>query len=136
MSARILPYALSWTVLAVLMIVGMNRLPFSLYGPIDGAWAKWNVEAILHFSKIFDLSPYSHTLLCAPDGGIERRDRGAARVRAHRRLATQRCSVHRLSRPIRFRAAVGALQLHFCRACLHRDRCRSHPGATAAARRM
>src|SRR5215471_4474147 len=59
MSARILPYALSWTVLAVLMIVGMNRLPFSLYGPIDGDWAKWNVEAILHFSKIFDLSPYS-----------------------------------------------------------------------------
>jgi hypothetical protein len=58
-SARILPYALSWTVLAVLMIVGMNRLPFGLYGPIDGDWAKWNVEAILHFSKIFDLSPYN-----------------------------------------------------------------------------
>src|SRR5262245_45276652 len=37
----------------------MNRLPFSLYGPIDGDWAKWNVEAILHFSKIFDLSPYN-----------------------------------------------------------------------------
>jgi hypothetical protein len=58
-SARILPYALSWTVLAVLMIVGMNRLPFGLYGPVDGDWAKWNVEAILHFSKIFDLSPYN-----------------------------------------------------------------------------
>src|SRR5437016_10719500 len=59
MSARILPYALSWTVLAVLMIVGMNRLPFGLYGPVDGDWAKWNVEAILHFSKMFDLSPYN-----------------------------------------------------------------------------
>jgi hypothetical protein len=58
-SARILPYALSWTVLAVLMVVGMNRLPFGLYGPIDGDWAKWNAEAILHFSKIFDLSPYN-----------------------------------------------------------------------------
>jgi hypothetical protein len=59
MSARILPYALSWAVLAVLMIVGMHRLPFALYGPIDGDWAKWNAEAILHFSKIFDLSPYN-----------------------------------------------------------------------------
>jgi hypothetical protein len=58
-SARILPYALSWSALAVLMIVGMNRLPFGLYGPVDGDWAKWNVEAMLHFSKIFDLSPYS-----------------------------------------------------------------------------
>jgi hypothetical protein len=58
-SARVLPYALSWSVLAVLMIVGMNRLPFGLYGPVDGDWAKWNVEAILHFSKIFDLSPYN-----------------------------------------------------------------------------
>jgi hypothetical protein len=58
-SARILPYVLSWTVLAVLMIVGMNRLPFGLYGPVDGDWAKWNVEAILHFSKVFDLSPYN-----------------------------------------------------------------------------
>jgi hypothetical protein len=58
-SARILPYALSWSVLAVLMIVGMNRLPFGLYGPVDGDWAKWNVEAILHFSKMFDLSPYN-----------------------------------------------------------------------------
>jgi hypothetical protein len=58
-SARILPYLLSWTVLAVLVIVGMNRLPFGLYGPVDGDWAKWNVEAILHFSKMFDLSPYN-----------------------------------------------------------------------------
>jgi hypothetical protein len=58
-SARFLPYVLSWTVLAALMIVGMSRLPFGLYGPVDGDWAKWNVEAILHFSKIFDLSPYN-----------------------------------------------------------------------------
>ena len=57
--ARVLPYALSWAVLATLMTVGMSRLPFGLYGPVDGDWAKWNVEAILHFSKIFDLSPYS-----------------------------------------------------------------------------
>jgi hypothetical protein len=58
-SARILPYLLSWGILAVLMIVGMNRLPFALYTPIDGEWAKWNVEAILKFGKPFDLSPYS-----------------------------------------------------------------------------
>jgi len=57
--ARTLPYLLSWGVLAALMIVGMNRLPLGLYGPVDGDWAKWNVEATLHFSKIFDLSPYS-----------------------------------------------------------------------------
>jgi hypothetical protein len=57
--ARILPYLLSWGVLAVLMIVGMNRVPFALYMPIDGEWAKWNVEAILKFGKPFDLSPYS-----------------------------------------------------------------------------
>ena len=56
---RILPYVLSWGVLAVLMIVGMHRLPFALYTPIDGEWAKWNVEAILKFGKVFDLSPYS-----------------------------------------------------------------------------
>jgi len=56
---RILPYLLSWGVLAVLMIVGMHRLPFALYTPIDGEWAKWNVEAILKFGKVFDLSPYS-----------------------------------------------------------------------------
>jgi hypothetical protein len=41
------------------MIVGMNRMPLALYTPIDGEWAKWNVEAILHFGKVFDLSPYS-----------------------------------------------------------------------------
>ena len=58
-TARALPYLLSWGVLAVLMIVGMNRMPLALYTPIDGEWAKWNVEAILHFGKVFDLSPYS-----------------------------------------------------------------------------
>ena len=41
------------------MIVGMHRMPLALYTPIDGEWAKWNVEAILHFGKVFDLSPYS-----------------------------------------------------------------------------
>jgi hypothetical protein len=56
---RVLPYLLSWGVLATLMIVGMNRLPLTLYTPMDGEWAKWNVEAILHFGKGFDLSPYS-----------------------------------------------------------------------------
>lgn len=56
---RALPYLLSWTILAALMIVGMTRAPLALYSPIDGEWAKWNVEAILNFSKIFDLSPYS-----------------------------------------------------------------------------
>jgi|EndMetStandDraft_2_1072991.scaffolds.fasta_scaffold11151_3 hypothetical protein len=59
MLGRVLPYLLSWGVLAALMIVGMNRLPLTLYTPIDGDWAKWNVEAILHFGKVFDLSPYS-----------------------------------------------------------------------------
>ena len=34
-------------------------MPLALYTPMDGEWAKWNVEAILHFGKIFDLSPYS-----------------------------------------------------------------------------
>jgi hypothetical protein len=58
-SARALPYVLSWAVLAALMIIGMNRMPLVLYTPIDGEWAKWNVEAILHFGKVFDLSPYS-----------------------------------------------------------------------------
>ena len=58
-TVRALPYLLSWGVLAVLMIVGMNRVPIALYTPIDGDWAKWNVEAILHFGKVFDLSPYS-----------------------------------------------------------------------------
>jgi hypothetical protein len=57
--ARALPYLLSWGVLAFLMVVGMNRLPLDLYTPVDGEWAKWNVEAILKFSKPFDLSPYS-----------------------------------------------------------------------------
>jgi hypothetical protein len=59
MLGRALPYLLSWGVLAALMIVGMNRLPLTLYTPMDGEWAKWNVEAILHFGKPFDLSPYS-----------------------------------------------------------------------------
>src|SRR5262245_6842134 len=59
MLGRGLPYLLSWGVLAALMIVGMNRLPLTLYTPMDGEWAKWNVEAILHFGKVFDLSPYS-----------------------------------------------------------------------------
>jgi hypothetical protein len=56
---RALPYLMSWGVLAVLMIVGMTRVPMALYTPIDGDWAKWNAEAILHFGKVFDLSPYS-----------------------------------------------------------------------------
>ena len=55
----VLPYLLSWGVFAGLMIVGMNRMPLALYTPMDGDWAKWNVEAILHFGKIFDLSPHS-----------------------------------------------------------------------------
>jgi hypothetical protein len=56
---RALPYVLSWGVLAVVMIVGMTRVPFQLYGWIDSDWARWNVEAILHFGRPFDLSPYS-----------------------------------------------------------------------------
>ncbi len=56
---RALPYLLSWGALAVLMIAGMSRVPLALYTPIDGEWAKWNVEAILQFGKILDLSPYS-----------------------------------------------------------------------------
>src|SRR5262245_42831315 len=56
---RALPYLRSWGVLGALMIVGMNRLPLTLYTPMDGEWAKWNVEATLHFGKVFDLSPYS-----------------------------------------------------------------------------
>jgi hypothetical protein len=59
MLGRALPYVLSWGVFAGLMIVGMTRLPLALYTPMDGEWAKWNVEAILHFGKVFDLSPYS-----------------------------------------------------------------------------
>src|SRR3981189_2335836 len=58
-AARALPYLLSWGVLAVLMIVGMDRLPLALYAPVDGDWAKWDVVAALHFGKVFDLSPYS-----------------------------------------------------------------------------
>jgi hypothetical protein len=54
-----LPYVLSWGVLALLMVVGMSRLPLALYTPMDGEWARWNVEAILTFGKPFDLSPYS-----------------------------------------------------------------------------
>jgi hypothetical protein len=38
---RALPYPLSWGVLAILMVVGMSRVPWSLYTPIDGEWAKW-----------------------------------------------------------------------------------------------
>ena|SRR5258705_8466031 len=57
--ARAAPYLLSWGVLAVLMIVGMDRVPTPLYVPIDGEWARWNVEATLQFGKIFDLSPYA-----------------------------------------------------------------------------
>src|SRR5258706_3212097 len=56
---RILPYLLSWGVLAVLLIVAMHRLPFALYTPIDGECAKSNVEAIFKFGKVFDLSPSS-----------------------------------------------------------------------------
>ena len=56
---RALPYLISWGVLAVLMVVGMTRVPMALYTPIDGDWAKWNAEAIVHFGKVFDLSPYS-----------------------------------------------------------------------------
>ena len=36
-----------------------ERVPSALYRPVDGDWAKWNVEAILHFGKPFDLGPYS-----------------------------------------------------------------------------
>src|SRR6186997_1442644 len=56
---RALPYLLSWGLLVVLMILGMERVPSAIYRPIDGDWAKWNVEAILHFGNVFDLSPYS-----------------------------------------------------------------------------
>src|SRR5262245_59464101 len=56
---RALPYLLSWAVLAGLVIVGMNGQPLALYTPVDGEWAKWNVEAILEFGRPFDLSPYS-----------------------------------------------------------------------------
>src|SRR3979409_1692328 len=58
-TARALPYLPSWGALAVLMIVGLERISLALYTPIDGDWAKWNVEAIFDFGKVFDLSPYS-----------------------------------------------------------------------------
>ena len=56
---RALPYVLSWAALGVLMVIGSERVPSALYRPVDGDWAKWNVEAILHFGKSFDLGPYS-----------------------------------------------------------------------------
>jgi len=56
---RALPYVLSWAALGVLMVIGSERVPSALYRPVDGDWAKWNVEAILHFGKPFDLGPYS-----------------------------------------------------------------------------
>jgi hypothetical protein len=40
MLGRALPYLLSWGILAVLMLIGMNRVPLALYTPIDGEWAK------------------------------------------------------------------------------------------------
>jgi hypothetical protein len=57
--ARALPYLLSWGVLALLIVVDMHRLPLALYAPVDGDWAKWNVEAILEFGNVFDLSTYN-----------------------------------------------------------------------------
>src|SRR5262249_33515128 len=57
--ARALPYLLSWSALALLMVIGMKCLPLALYTPTDGEWAKWNVEAIFRFADVFDLSPYS-----------------------------------------------------------------------------
>jgi hypothetical protein len=59
MKTSAMAYFASWAVLAVLMIIGMERAPFLLYTPIDGQWAKWNAEAILHFGKLFDLSPHN-----------------------------------------------------------------------------
>ena len=56
---RALPYVLSWGALGVLMVIGWERVPSALYRPVDGDWAKWNVEAILQFGKPFDLGPYS-----------------------------------------------------------------------------
>src|SRR2546422_6288946 len=41
------------------MVIELDRVPMPLYTPIDGEWAKWNAEAILHFGKVFDLSPHS-----------------------------------------------------------------------------
>jgi hypothetical protein len=56
---RALPYVLSWMALGALMVIGSERVPSALYRPVDGDWAKWNVEAILHFGKPFDLGAYS-----------------------------------------------------------------------------
>jgi len=56
---RVLPYVLSWGTLALLLVIGMTRVPAALYARVDGQWAKWNAEAILHFGKPFDLSPYN-----------------------------------------------------------------------------
>src|SRR4051812_48295534 len=56
---RALPYVLSWAALGILMVIGSARVPSALYRPVDGDWAKWNVEAILQFGKPFDLGPYS-----------------------------------------------------------------------------
>jgi hypothetical protein len=58
-TVRALPYLVSWAALAILMIIGMDRMPLVLYTPIDGQWARWNVEAILQFGKVFDLSAHS-----------------------------------------------------------------------------
>jgi hypothetical protein len=41
------------------MVAGMHRLPFAIYTPIDGEWAKWNAEAMFRFANVFDLSPHS-----------------------------------------------------------------------------
>jgi hypothetical protein len=57
--AASLAYLSSWTVLAALSILGMINVPNALYSPIDGQWAKWNAQAILHFGKFLDLSPHS-----------------------------------------------------------------------------
>jgi hypothetical protein len=58
-TVRAPPYLVSWAALAILMIIGMDRMPLVLYTPIDGQWAKWNVEAILQFGKVLDLSAHS-----------------------------------------------------------------------------
>ncbi|PWT89545.1 MAG: hypothetical protein C5B56_06940 [Proteobacteria bacterium] len=49
----------SWGLLAALMIFGATRMPGILYSAIDGEWAKWNAQSILHFGNPFDLSPYN-----------------------------------------------------------------------------
>jgi hypothetical protein len=57
--AAFLAYLSSWSVLAALSIIGMTNVPNALYSPIDGQWAKWNAQAILHFGKFLDLSPHN-----------------------------------------------------------------------------